>query len=146
MWRSPRSPRPNRAGCGCGLSTDRVRGGEHAVEANHVLGCDGANSMVRPTIGTGMYRLPFTQNWVVIDVDTDADLNQWEGCHQVCSPKSAATYMRVSQTRHRWEFRSHDGETAANYRTIADIEPLIRPWLGDTPADALKLVRVTDYT
>ena len=126
--------------------TDRVGGGEQTVEANYVLGCDGANSIVRPTIGTGTYRLPFTQDWVVIDVDTDADLNQWDGAHQVCDPHRAATYMRVSQTRYRWEFRLLDGETAANFQTIADIEPLIRPWLGDIPAEALKLVRVTDYT
>jgi 3-(3-hydroxy-phenyl)propionate hydroxylase len=79
-------------------------------------------------------------------VDTDAELNQWEGCHQLCSPERAGTYMRVGQTRYRWEFRLLDGETAADYQTIAEIEPLVRPWLGDTPADALKLVRVTAYT
>ena len=79
-------------------------------------------------------------------MDTDAELNQWEGCHQLCNPQRAGTYMRVSDTRYRWEFRLLDGETAADYQTIAAIEPLVRPWLGDTPADALKLVRVTAYT
>jgi 3-(3-hydroxy-phenyl)propionate hydroxylase len=39
-----------------------------------------------------------------------------------------------------------DGETAANYQKITDIEPLIKPWLGDTPAEQLRLVRVTAYT
>jgi hypothetical protein len=29
------------------------------------------------------YGLPFTQDWVVIDVDSDAELNQSEGCHQL---------------------------------------------------------------
>jgi 3-(3-hydroxy-phenyl)propionate hydroxylase len=125
---------------------DRVRGGEQSVQANYVLGCDGANSPTRAAIGAHMYGLPFAQDWVVIDVDTDAELNQWEGCHQLCNPQRAGTYMRVGQTRYRWEFQLLDGETAANYQTIADIEPLIRPWLGDSPADALKLVRVTAYT
>jgi 3-(3-hydroxy-phenyl)propionate hydroxylase len=54
--------------------------------------------------------------------------------------------MRVGQTRYRWEFRLLDGETAADYKTIDHIEPLIKPWLGDTPADQLRLVRVTAYT
>ncbi len=126
--------------------TDRVRGGEQSVQANYVLGCDGANSPTRTAIGAHMYGVPFMQRWVVMDVDTDAELDQWEGCHQVCNPERGGAYMRVSQTRHRWEFRLLDGETAANYQSIADIEPLIRPWLGDTPAEALKLVRVTDYT
>ena len=111
-----------------------------------MLGCDGANSMVRASIGSHMYGLPFQQDWVVIDVDTDAELDQWEGCHQLCSVERAGTYMRVGQTRYRWEFRLLDGETAADYQTIEHIEPLIKPWLGDTPADQLRLVRVTAYT
>ena len=125
---------------------DRVRGGEQSVEASYVLGCDGANSMVRASIGSHMYGLPFQQDWVVIDVDTDAELGQWEGCHQLCSVERAGTYMRVGQTRYRWEFRLLDGETAADYQTIEHIEPLIKPWLGGTPADQLRLVRVTAYT
>jgi 3-(3-hydroxy-phenyl)propionate hydroxylase len=125
---------------------DRVRGGEQSVEANYVLGCDGASSAVRASIGAHMYGLPFQQTWVVIDVDTDAELNQWEGCHQLCSPERAGTYMRVSDTRYRWEFRLLDGETAADYQNIDDVEPLIAPWLGDTPAEQLRLVRVTAYT
>ena len=125
---------------------DRVRGGEQSVEASYVLGCDGANSTVRAAIGAHMYGLPFQQTWVVIDVDTDAELNQWEGCHQLCSLERAGTYMRVGETRYRWEFRLLDGETAADYQNIADIEPLIKPWLGETPAEQLRLVRVTAYT
>ena len=125
---------------------DRVRGGEQSVEASYVLGCDGAGSAVRASIGSHMYGLPFQQDWLVIDVDTDAELNQWEGCHQLCSVERAGTYMRVGQTRYRWEFRLLEGETAADYQTIERIEPLIKPWLGDTPAEQLRLVRVTAYT
>ncbi|MBV8785569.1 MAG: bifunctional 3-(3-hydroxy-phenyl)propionate/3-hydroxycinnamic acid hydroxylase, partial [Mycobacterium sp.] len=125
---------------------DRVRGGEQSVEASYVLGCDGANSAVRASIGAHMYGLSFQQDWLVIDVDTDAELNQWEGCHQLCSIERAGTYMRVGPTRYRWEFQLKAGETAADYQKIADIEPLIKPWLGDTPAEQLRLVRVTAYT
>ena len=125
---------------------DRVRGGEQSVQATYVLGCDGANSPTRAAIGAHMYGLPFTQDWLVIDVNTDVDLAQWEGCHQVCNPERGGTYMRVSETRYRWEFQLVDGETVADYQTLAAVEPLIRPWLGDTPIDALELVRVTAYT
>ena len=125
---------------------DRVRGGEQSVQASYVLGCDGANSLTRASIGAHMYGLPFTQDWLVIDVNTDVDLEQWEGCHQLCNPERGGTYMRVSETRYRWEFQLVDGETVADYQTLADVESLIRPWLGDTPTDALELVRVTAYT
>ncbi|HUO39553.1 MAG TPA: bifunctional 3-(3-hydroxy-phenyl)propionate/3-hydroxycinnamic acid hydroxylase [Mycobacterium sp.] len=125
---------------------DRVRGGEQSVQASYVLGCDGANSPTRAAIGAHMYGLPFTQDWLVIDVNTDADLHRWEGCDQLCNPKRGGTYMRVGETRYRWEFQLVDGETVADYQSLADVEPLVRPWLGDTPIDALKLVRVTAYT
>jgi 3-(3-hydroxy-phenyl)propionate hydroxylase len=125
---------------------DRVRGGEQSVEATYVLGCDGANSPTRAAIGAHMYGLPFTQDWLVIDVNADVDLDQWEGCHQLCNPERAGTYMRVSETRYRWEFQLLDGETVADYQTLAAVEPLIRPWLGSTPIDALELVRATAYT
>ena len=125
---------------------DRVRGGQQSVQANYVLGCDGANSPTRAAIGAHMYGLSFTQDWLVIDVNTDAELNQWEGCHQLCNPKRAGTYMRISETRYRWEFQLVDGETVADYQSLADVEPLMRPWLGDTPIDALELVRMTAYT
>ena len=125
---------------------DRVRGGEQSVQASYVLGCDGANSPTRAAIGAHMYGLPFTQDWLVIDVNTDADLHRWEGCDQLCNPQRGGTYMRVSETRYRWEFQLIDGETVADYQGLADVEPLVRPWLGDTPIDALELVRVTAYT
>ena len=125
---------------------DRVRGGEQSVHATYVLGCDGANSPTRAAIGAYMYGLPFTQDWLVVDVNTDAELNRWEGCDQLCNPERGGTYMRIGETRYRWEFQLLEGETAANYQTVADIEPLVRPWLGDIPADALELVRVSAYT
>ncbi len=85
--------------------TDRSDGTEHVVEADYVLGCDGANSIARRRIGARMDDLGFEQRWLVVDVATAADLDQWEGVHQVCDPHRAATYMRIGATRYRWEFR-----------------------------------------
>ncbi|MGO8772368.1 MAG: bifunctional 3-(3-hydroxy-phenyl)propionate/3-hydroxycinnamic acid hydroxylase [Mycobacterium sp.] len=126
--------------------TDRESGAEHSVKATYVLGCDGANSMVRSAIGAAMADLHFEQRWLVIDVDTDAELHQWDGLQQLCSYVRAGTYMRVGDTRYRWEFQLHDGEKAADYQSIVSVLPLISPWLGDTPSERLKLVRVAEYT
>ena len=126
--------------------TDRVSGRVRCVHAEYVLGCDGANSIVRTSIGARMDGLKFEQRWLVVDVSTGAELDQWEGVHQVCDPVRAATYMRIGATRYRWEFRLQPAETAADYATITDVVPLIAPWLNDTPVDELELVRVTEYT
>ncbi len=125
--------------------TDRVTGTAGSVLADYVLGCDGANSLTRTAIGplgTTMEDLDFEQRWLVVDVDTHADLGQWEGVHQVCDPHRAATYMQVSSTHHRFEFRLLPGETADDYGSIDRLQPLIAPWTTTTPLDQLEIRRV----
>jgi 3-(3-hydroxy-phenyl)propionate hydroxylase len=126
--------------------TDRVTGTQEEIRAGYVLGCDGANSLVRASIGASMRDLAFAQRWLVVDVATDADLAQWEGVHQVCDPVRAATYMRIGDRRYRWEFRLAPGETADDYRDSARLHPLISPWTRDVPVERLEIVRVAEYT
>ncbi|MEZ0355377.1 bifunctional 3-(3-hydroxy-phenyl)propionate/3-hydroxycinnamic acid hydroxylase [Mycobacterium sp. SA01] len=126
--------------------TDRSTGEQHCVETRYVLGCDGANSLVRKAIGSHMDDLKFQQRWLVADVMTDADLGQWDGVHQVCDPGRAATYMRIGPSRYRWEFRLLEEETADDYATLAALYPLIRPWVDGVAPEELDLVRVAEYT
>jgi 3-(3-hydroxy-phenyl)propionate hydroxylase len=126
--------------------TDRLSGQQHRVEASYLLGCDGANSLVRAAIGSSMEDLKFHQRWLVVDVETTADLNQWDGVHQVCDPHRAATFMRIGPTRYRWEFQLLPGETAADFATTAAVHPLIGPWVRFVGPEQLKLVRVAEYT
>lgn len=114
------------------------------ITCDYVLGCDGANSMVRTRIGAVMQDLKFDQRWLVIDIATTADLRQWDGVHQVCSAHRAATYMRIGETRYRWEFQLLAGESASDYANLRALRPFVAPWVPDG-AD-LELVRVTEYT
>ncbi|MFE2878457.1 bifunctional 3-(3-hydroxy-phenyl)propionate/3-hydroxycinnamic acid hydroxylase [Streptomyces roseus] len=125
---------------------DRSTGETSTVTARYVLGCDGANSLTRSTIGSTMHDLAFAQRWLVVDIATDAELHQWEGVHQVCDPVRAATYMRIDARRHRWEFQLLPGESADHYRDMTRLHPLIRPWTQDVPADGLEIVRTAEYT
>ena len=95
-----------------------------------MLGCDGANSLVRSHIGSTMRDLNFEQRWLVVDVATTADLGQWGGVHQLCDPRRAGTFMQIGEVRYRWEFRLLPGETADDFRAISALRPLIAPWLG----------------
>lgn len=126
--------------------TDRSTGVCESVRTRYVLGCDGANSVIRDQIQATMRDLKFEQRWLVVDVATTADLGEWEGVHQVCDPVRAATYMRIGKTRYRWEFRLKPGETADDYREMARLHPLVSPWTGTTPVEDLKLARVAEYT
>ncbi|PKV90036.1 bifunctional 3-(3-hydroxy-phenyl)propionate/3-hydroxycinnamic acid hydroxylase [Streptomyces sp. TLI_146] len=126
--------------------TDRSTSETSTVTARYVLGCDGANSLTRSTVGATMHDLAFAQRWLVVDVATDADLHQWDGVHQVCDPVRAATYMRISERRYRWEFQLLPGESADDYPDMTRLHPLIRPWTGDVPADELEIMRMAEYT
>ncbi|WP_330257658.1 bifunctional 3-(3-hydroxy-phenyl)propionate/3-hydroxycinnamic acid hydroxylase [Nocardia sp. NBC_00565] len=126
--------------------TDRTTGRAQTVRARYLLGCDGANSLVRGAIGARMRDLRFEQRWLVVDIATTADLSHWEGVHQVCDLARAATYMRIGKTRYRWEFRLRSGETADDYPDMARLRPLIHPWIQEIAAEELELVRVAEYT
>jgi 3-(3-hydroxy-phenyl)propionate hydroxylase len=93
-----------------------------------------------------MQDLNFEQRWLVVDVDSPIELDQWEGVHQVCDPERAATYMRVGKTRYRWEFRLLPGETATDFESVEALLPLIGPWVEGIPCDRLVLGRVAEYT
>lgn len=126
--------------------TDRPDRTEHVVDAEYVLGCDGANSLVRRHIGATMRDLRFEQRWLVIDVDAEVDLQQWGGVHQVCNPLRAGTFMQVGPHRYRWEFRLLAGESAQDFRAMTALRPLIAPWLGSTDDEHLRIIRVAEYT
>ncbi|MEH3033551.1 MAG: bifunctional 3-(3-hydroxy-phenyl)propionate/3-hydroxycinnamic acid hydroxylase [Aeromicrobium erythreum] len=122
-------------------------GTEGVVAADVVLGCDGANSVVRSALGARLDDLGFAQRWLVVDVETDLDLAQWEGVHQVCDHRRAATYMRIGTTRYRWELQLLGDEDATDFQHLDALLPLIEPWTGAAgAADDLKLVRVAEYT
>lgn len=125
---------------------NRSDGTTMVVDADYVLGCDGANSLIRSRIGTSMRDMHFQQRWLVVDVATEADLHQWEGVHQVCDPHRAGTYMRIGKTRYRWEFQLLDGESADQFSDLAALIPLIAPWIGNVHEAELELIRVTEYT
>ena len=87
-----------------------------------------------------------SQRWLVVDIATPIELDQWEGVHQVCDTHRAATYMRIGETRYRWEFQLLPEEDASAFTTLADVEYLIRPWTRTISLEDLELVRVAEYT
>ncbi|OBK32444.1 3-(3-hydroxyphenyl)propionate hydroxylase [Mycobacterium sp. 1165196.3] len=126
---------------------DRMTNLESTLSADYVLGCDGANSTVRGgAIGASMRNLKFDQRWLVVDITTTADLQQWDGVHQVCDGQRAGTYMRIGPTRYRWEFALLDHESVDDYATLAALRPLIAPWTQHVADADLRVMRAAEYT
>lgn len=111
-----------------------------------VLGCDGANSVVRDLVGVSMDDLGFTERWLVVDIRTDTPLDTWDGVEQICDPARAATFMQVTGDRYRWEFQLQDGEQEADLITPRALGALLQPWTGRTTLDGLEIIRSATYT
>jgi 2-polyprenyl-6-methoxyphenol hydroxylase-like FAD-dependent oxidoreductase len=126
--------------------TDRSDGRVHHIDADYVLGCDGANSIVRAEIDSAMRDLRFEQRWLVVDMASNSDLHQWDGVHQVCDPVRAGTYMRIGPGRYRWEFRLLTGESAEDFSTLDTLRPLIASWIAGVADTEMTLLRVAEYT
>jgi 3-(3-hydroxy-phenyl)propionate hydroxylase len=123
---------------------DRATGGISDVVAKYVVGCDGANSLVRQVIGGGMEDLGFQERWLVVDAilrRPRPDL----GDHSVqfCSRTRPATYVRGTGDRRRWEITLHAHEDSASATTAAAVFELLSPWVGP---DDVTLERAAVYT
>lgn len=114
------------------------------VRAAYVIGCDGARSLVRRFIGSGMDDLGFHERWLVIDVllkrDRD-DLGDYSIQH--CDPRRPATYVRGTGTRRRWEITVHPAEDSQHVCQPAEVWELLSRWI--TPEDA-EIERAAVYT
>ncbi|WP_405728875.1 bifunctional 3-(3-hydroxy-phenyl)propionate/3-hydroxycinnamic acid hydroxylase [Streptomyces sp. NBC_00028] len=112
------------------------------LEADAVLGCDGAASLTREVIGAGWEDLRFEERWSVIDIRTHLPVRCWEGVEQVCDPSRAATFMRIGEDRYRWEFRLRDGEDLDGGR----VRELIAPWIKEPYDGDVEVIRQAQYT
>ncbi|QIP01090.1 bifunctional 3-(3-hydroxy-phenyl)propionate/3-hydroxycinnamic acid hydroxylase [Bradyrhizobium symbiodeficiens] len=114
------------------------------VRAGYVVGCDGARSLVRRFIGSGMDDLGFHERWLVIDVllkRPREDLGDYSIQH--CNPARPATYVRGTGTRRRWEITVLPHEDSQDVAQPAKVWELLSRWV--TPDDAA-LERAAVYT
>jgi 3-(3-hydroxy-phenyl)propionate hydroxylase len=114
------------------------------IRAGFVIGCDGARSLVRRFIGSGMDDLGFHERWLVIDVlltRPREDLGDYSLQH--CDPRRPATYVRGTGTRRRWEITVLPDEDSQEIAQPAKVWELLSRWI--TPDDA-EIERAAVYT
>ena len=126
------------------LCCDINSGHEQLLNAKYVVGCDGANSIVRSTIGSDVDDLGFNERWLVVDLllkRERPDLGDYS--IQFCDPVRPMTYCRNPAKRRRWEITMLEGETDAEVTHSDRIWKFLAPWI--TAEDA-ELERTAVYT
>ena len=105
--------------------------GEH-VESRWFVGCDGASSWTRKTVGLALEDLRFDQQWLVVDVELfgDAEPDLPVGVRQYCDPARPSTYVKGHKRFRRWEFQVQPYEDAAALNTESGLWNLLAPWMN----------------
>ena len=104
-------------------------------EADYLVGCDGARSLVRSVIGSDMEDFGFHEKWLVVDVllkRPRPDLGDHSIQH--CDPERSATYVRGPENRRRWEISLTQQDQELDLSNSDIIWGLINRWI--TPKDA----------
>ena len=125
-------------------------GEERSVITRYVVGCDGANSLVRSTIGGQQEDRGFEADWLVIDVLLKLGVTIEKlgipAAGQYCNPKRPTTIVpagvREGRTFRRWEFMRLPGEAIEQLESEARVWELLKPWAGP---DDVELVRHKVY-
>ncbi|MGO9993627.1 MAG: bifunctional 3-(3-hydroxy-phenyl)propionate/3-hydroxycinnamic acid hydroxylase [Steroidobacteraceae bacterium] len=100
------------------------------LKAKYVVGCDGARSLVRRFLESGLEDFGFHERWLVLDVVLGEDKREL-GKHtiQYCVPERPATYVRGPGLRRRWEIMVRPEEDPLEIVKPERVWQLLTPWL-----------------
>ena len=101
-------------------------GAARQVRARYVVGCDGANSVVRRVLGLDFKGASFAQDWLIVDVLGRS--NPIDHCEFICDPRRPTPHMIAPGGRERWEFMLKPGETRDEMERPETIRRLLAPW------------------
>lgn len=130
--------------------SDIQTGEKKTISARYVIGCDGANSIVREAIGGGREDRGFEADWLVIDVLLKKGVTIEQlgipAAGQYCNPTRPTTIVpagvREGRIFRRWEFMRLPGERPEDLEPEERVWELLRPWAGP---EQVELVRHKIY-
>lgn len=118
--------------------------GRPTMSGRYLVGCDGASSTVRRTMGIVWDDLGFDQDWLVVDVKVHdrATCGLPDVARQICDPVRPATMISGHDRYYRWELQLQPGEQPHEMNTEEKVWNLLSPWITGDGAD---LVRSAAY-
>lgn len=115
--------------------------GEVIVDADYIVGCDGAWSPVREAAGIKLLDLKFDEPWLVIDTLIRPGARLPELNLQICDPARPTSCLPLGPGKHRWEFMMRPDETAEQVLDEAFIQELLLPWDADVELERKAVYR-----
>lgn len=114
------------------------------IESRWYVGCDGASSWTRKTVGLTLEDLKFDQQWLVVDAELfeDAVVDLPRGVRQYCHTDRPFTFVQGVRAFRRWEFQVQEHEDAQQLNTENGLWSLVDGMIS--PATA-RLVRSAVY-
>jgi 3-(3-hydroxy-phenyl)propionate hydroxylase len=108
--------------------------------APYLVGTDGANSLVRQSLGLEFDGRSFAQDWLIVDaVDVPDPIDHVEF---ICDPRRPTPRMVAPGGRQRWEFMLQPGEDAKAMEQPETVRRLLARWCD---ADRIHIERTAVY-
>ena len=118
------------------------------LKTHYLVGADGANSLVRETLGIPREDRGFQADWLIADMELNPGVTlDIPACGQYCNPERPTTIVpggvHDGRICRRWEFMRLPGETREDLQNETHVWNLLTPWVKPEQAD---LVRHAIYT
>lgn len=124
------------------ISLTGSEGDQSRVRAAYLVGCDGARSFVRTSLGLRYSGSTFAQRWLVIDARNDPMGQSFNALY--CDPGRPTVCVRLPNGYRRWEFMLLPGETDEDALSAQSLSSMLGAFVR-SPAE-VEVVRRRVYT
>jgi len=123
---------------------DLDSGEVYEIEAEYVVGADGANSRVRSEISVEQDDLGYDDEWLVVDVRMHDEIapQPFDFARFYLDPLRPIVGGRIGGRYRRWEFKLTHDDDRSTFDTPESAWSLLKPWM--TPTDG-ELIRHSIY-